>query len=443
MTIQQAAIEQFRQTPGRLRERAPAVRGTDTERVERAKAVFRRRIDAGMAIDMECCIHCGMCAEACHFYESTGDSKYAPIHKLAPLRRFYHRELSPIRWLYLLFTRDISIGELEQWQELVYDSCTECGRCDMICPMGILISPMVGVMREALAAADLMPAELAGAGREQLDDGTVLGAGQVELDAALAKLRADGVEIPVDSDSAEVMVLTTALDLTVLPSALTAMAKIMNALGANWTLRRSGYEASAFEYISGDEGAQRDATRRIVEEAKACGAKTLIVPECGHAYPALRWKAAERLGEPLPFEVMAISEFIGRELAAGHLKLAKAQNGGSVTYHDPCKIGRLGGVFDEPRQALDALGLELREMESHGPTQYCCGGGAGVMLIERAAPLRQRAFEIKMRQVDDTGAAAVVTSCESCRMNFAIGAANANWQTPVKSLMELVAENLA
>jgi Fe-S oxidoreductase len=100
-------------------------------------------------------------------------------------------------------------------------------------------------------------------------------------------------------------------------------------------------------------------------------------------------------------------------------------------------------VFDEPREALDAMGLELREMDSHGPTQYCCGGGAGVMLIERAAPLRQRAFEIKMRQVDDTGAAAVVTSCESCRMNFAVGGVNANWQMPVKSLVELVAENLA
>ena len=134
-------------------------------------------------------------------------------------------------------------------------------------------------------------------------------------------------------------------------------------------------------------------------------------------------------GQPLPFEVLAISEFIGREVGAGRLRLKKSGNGSSVTYHDPCKIGRLGGVFDEPRAALEAMGIELKEMESHGRTQYCCGGGAGVMLIERAAPLRKRAFDIKMRQVDNTGADAVVTSCESCRMNFAIGAQNANWQT--------------
>jgi Fe-S oxidoreductase len=64
------------------------------------------------------------------------------------------------------------------------------------------------------------------------------------------------------------------------------------------------------------------------------------------------------------------------------------------------------------------------------------------MLIEGAAMLRQRAFEIKMRQVDDTGADAVVTTCDSCRTTFITGAQNANWQTSVESLVELVAENL-
>ena len=92
---------------------------------------------------------------------------------------------------------------------------------------------------------------------------------------------------------------------------------------------------------------------------------------------------------------------------------------------------------------LEALGVDLVEMESHGATNFCCGGGGGVMLIERAAPLRQRAFEIKMRQVDDTGAGSVVTTCDSCRTNFIRGAQNANWTTNVESLVELVAENLA
>lgn len=442
MSTHQATVSKFQEIVAGLAGRARAPEGSEEERVERAKNVFRKRLDAGMAMNLECCLRCGMCAEACHFYESTQDPQYTPVHKVAPLRRFYMREFGALRWVNRIFVRDTSLKELENWQKLVFDSCTECGRCDMICPMGIQLSPMIGVMREGLTEAGLMPAELAGAAAEQVESGEVLGADAATLDAVVEQLRGQGVQIPVDQDQADAMVLTTALELKLWPDALAALAKVMNASGASWTLRRTAFDASGFEYFSGNDKARRAATKRIIDEATACGAKTLIVPECGHAYKALRWTAANDYGQALPFEVLAISEFIGREVGAGRLKLNKSSNGTSVTYHDPCKIGRLGGVFDEPRTALEAMGVELKEMESHGKTQYCCGGGAGVMLIERAAPLRKRAFDIKMRQVEETGADAVVTSCESCRMNFSIGAENANWDKQVKSLVEMVAQNL-
>ena len=443
MTTAETSVARFRELTSGLAGRAPAATGSDDERLQRAKQVFDKRLNAGMAMNLETCLHCGMCAEACHFYETTQDPKYAPVHKVAPLRRYYQRELGPLRWLHKLVTRDVSLKELDEWQELVFDGCTECGRCDLICPMGIELTPMIGVMREALTEAGLMPAELAGASAEQVQDRRVLGAGRTELDAVVQSLRSQGIDVPVDRDNADVMLLTTALELKLWPEVLGAMARVLNACDANWTIRSAAFEASGFEYFSGNERARKAGTQQILAEATLCGAKTLIVPECGHAYPALRWKAADDRGEPLPLEVLAISEFIGREIGAGRLQLKPAGNGGRMTYHDPCKLGRLGGVFDEPRTALSAMGIEVQEMESHGVTQYCCGGGAGVMLIDRAASLRKRAFEIKMRQVDDTGADAVVTSCESCRMNFAVGAVGANWQTPVKSLVEMVAENLA
>jgi Fe-S oxidoreductase len=313
----------------------------------------------------------------------------------------------------------------------------------MICPMGIQISPMVGLMRNGLAAAELVPAELAAATREQDEKGTVYGSGMTELMAAAENLREQGLEVPIDKDTADVMLLTTALDINVYTHSLAGIVKVMNRLGVDWTLRSRAFDATNFGMLSGDRQAENAATQRIIDEAISCGAKTLIIPECGHAYPELRWQAANIYGRPLPFEVLAISEFLGRELEAGRLRLKSASNGQRVTYHDPCKMGRWGGVLDEPRALLEALGVDLAEMASHGATNYCCGGGGGVMLIERAAPLRQRAFEIKMRQVDDTGADSVVTTCDSCRTNFITGAQNANWKTNVESLVELVADNLA
>jgi Fe-S oxidoreductase len=443
MSVDKAVFQQFRTSIERLGETAAPNEVPREQWVERAKDVFIDKLDARMAMDLECCIHCGMCAEACHFYEATENPKYTPIHKLDLLRRVYRRELSPMRWLYRPFTREIEADELEDYQELVFDACTECGRCDMMCPMGIQLSSMVHVTRQGLASAGLAPAELRAIEQEQSSSGTVFGTGPEQLMAVVEEIRALGIDVPVDKEKTTVMLLSTAPEVLLFKDALAATARILNKLGLDWTLRSGGFEAANFGKLAGHEVAQRLATKSIVDQALACGATTVIVPECGHAYPALRFDGANELGMELPFAVMAISEFIGHELDAGRLQLTNGASGQKVTYHDPCKIGRHGGVYEQPRNALTAMGAELIETDSNRRENYCCGGGAGGFLINRAAPLRQKAFEIKQRQFDDTGADAVVTACASCRLNFMAGAENAGWSTPVQSLVEMVAGNLA
>ncbi len=436
-------IQRLRDT---LRNRGAEVKAPElpaAERIARVKETFRRRLDADMAIYLETCLHCGMCAEVCHFYESTGEGKYTPIYKVDPLRRFYRREIAPMGWLRRLVLRDITAEDLDEWQKLVYDSCTQCGRCDMICPMGIHISPMIGVMREAIAEAGMQPAENKALAKEMLEKGTAMGIGPDDYRRIAAELKAEGIEVPLDKPKAAVVMLMSAMDAVLFRSAIAATAKIMNRLGLDWTIRTSAGDAAVFDWTSGDERAKAAVIRKIVQETVAAGARTLIVPECGHGYAAMRWNAANIMGTALPFEVLAISEFVGREVQEGRLKVKALPAGKSVTYHDPCKVGRWSGVFDEPRNALKAIGVELREMESHAKTNYCCGGGAGLVLNGRATQLRQGAFRIKMREVDATGAGSVVTACGHCRMTFLAGAQDTNWQKPIESLVELVAANLA
>jgi Fe-S oxidoreductase len=429
-----------------LRNRGATVETTElpaAERIERVKETFRRRLDANMATYLETCLHCGMCAEVCHFYEATGEGKYTPIYKVEPLRRFYRRGVAPMGTLRKLIMRDITAADLDEWQKLVYDSCTQCGRCDMICPMGIQISPMIGVMREAIAEAGMQPAENKALAREVLERGTIMGIGPEDYRRIAGELRAEGFDVPLDKPKAQVVVLMSAMDAVLFRSAIVATARIMNRLGLDWTIRTNAGDAAVFDWTSGDERAKAAVIRKIVAETVAAGAKTLIVPECGHGYAAMRWNAANVMGTELPFEVLAISEFVGREIQEGRLKVKALPAGKSVTYHDPCKVGRWSGVFDEPRNALKAIGVEVREMESHAKTNYCCGGGAGLVLNERATQLRQGAFRIKMREADATGAGSVVTACGHCRMTFVAGAQDANWQKPIESLVELVAANLA
>ncbi len=409
MSINMEAFQQFGAEIQRLGQKASPVEMPDERRLARAKHSMLRELDASMAMDLESCIHCGMCAEACHFYLGTQDPKYTPIHKLDLLKRVYRRELSPLRWLHRWVSKDITVREIKAWEELVYDSCTLCGRCSIMCPMGIHIADMVGVMRHALAEAGFLPAELAVMAREQKDQGTLFGVGPAQLKAKIEEFRAKGLEVSLDKEQADVLVLSSVLDIMLTDKALEATVKIMNHLGVSWTIRTDGYECANFGMLAGDEVAQLAASRPIIDAAIACGAKKVIVAECGHSYPALRWEAANLVGKPLPFEVLAISEFLGQELKAGRLRLKKAE-ARRVTFHDPCKNGRVGGVFEEPRAVLEALGMDLREQESHGRTNMCCGGGAGVFVIGRAAPLRHKVFELKKGQIDDTGAESLVVT---------------------------------
>ena len=111
-----------------------------------------------------------------------------------------------------LFMRDINIDDLQEFQELVYDSCTECGRCSMVCPMGINIARGVNVMREALSEADLAPLELMAVAQEQAGRGTVFGVGPTELAGILETLRGQGISIPLDKPQADVLLVTTVID---------------------------------------------------------------------------------------------------------------------------------------------------------------------------------------------------------------------------------------
>lgn len=414
----------------------------DEERVSRAKEIFRDKIQAEQAGDLEACVHCGLCAEACHFQVMTGNPKYTPAKKFELIRRFYRREVGPFKWLYKLVTKDITAQDLENWQELVYDSCTTCGRCSMICPMGINIAELVTITRAGLAHAGLVPADLRAVQQEQDAYGTVFGAGPDQLRQAIEKFAKNGIDIPLDKDRADYLVITSVVDILLFNDQLIGTAKIFNKLGLNWTVRSCGFEGANFGMLAGVGSTEEKAAMKIIDEAIAIGAKAIIVPECGHAYPELRWKSANYLGKPLPFDVYAISEFLGLQLRQGNLKL-KQNHDLNITYHDPCKVGRSSGVIDEPREVFKALGAKFTETPSHGKMNWCCGGGAGVFVINSAAPLRKAAFGKKIEEVDKTGADTVVMACGSCRLNFLKGAEDANWDKEIASMVAMVSENMA
>ena len=88
---------------------------------------------------LEACTRCGMCAEACHFYQGTGNPEYAPVWKIELLRRAYEQRFTLVgkAKLALGIEKAISDADLEHWSEIVYYACTLCNKCSMVCPASI------------------------------------------------------------------------------------------------------------------------------------------------------------------------------------------------------------------------------------------------------------------------------------------------------------------
>jgi len=127
--------------------------------LDKGVRVLKEVIDAPIASYFSSCVHCGLCAEACLFYTETGDPKYTPIHKLEPMRRLYEQEYTLIGRLkkVLGLSKPVTDAELGEWQELVYNSCTLCGRCSLVCPVGNDIVYMVRKFREGMAVSGHPP----------------------------------------------------------------------------------------------------------------------------------------------------------------------------------------------------------------------------------------------------------------------------------------------
>lgn len=407
---------------------------------------FREVLDTPVASFFSSCVHCGLCAEACLFYTETNDPRYTPIHKLEPLRRLWEREFTLTGRLAALvgLAPPLDDGVLEAWSPLAYDGCTLCGRCSLACPLGLDVSGMIRRMREGMAVSGHAPDGLVEATRRTMTIGSPMGVTLATLKAQIAHQEKEGgLPIPLDQPGAEYLMLLSSQEIVSFPEILPAIARIFRRAHATWTLSSDAFEATNTGIQIGVSDIARQIVQRIVEAAVKLGVKTVISPECGHAYTALRFEGPNLTGRPHPFQVLHILEVLERFRREGRLPLKERdRDSRPLSYHDPCQIARKGGVVEEPRLLLRKIASEFREMEDHGRLNWCCGGGGGVSAIERAEPLRARVFQRKKRQLEALGVHTLVTACANCRMIIEEDLEKYDMEVEVVGLTELVADHL-
>ncbi|MBF0310387.1 MAG: (Fe-S)-binding protein [Magnetococcales bacterium] len=415
-------------------------------RLDMALNAFREVVDAPMAAFFSSCVRCGLCAEACLFHTETGDPRATPIYKLEPLRRFWEQECTLLGRLARMagLSKPVTLEELAQWGPLAYDQCTLCTRCSLACPAGLDIVGLVRRMREGLCLAGAAPESLVGATRRAVTLGSPMGVTLPTLEAQIrAQERECGLPVPLDRENVDYLVLLSSMEIVQFPEVIGALARIFHHAGVSWTLSREAFEATNSGIQVGSSDLAAEILLRIVAAAERLRVRTVISPECGHAFTALRWEGPNLIGRRYGFEVEHILEVLGRLQQEGRLRLkSRDRESRPLTYHDPCQIARRGGVLEEPRALLSAVCDDFREMADTREHNWCCGGGGGVSAIERAEPLRHRVFRKKLHQVEELGVHTLVTACANCRIILEEGLEAYQVQADVVGLTELVADHL-
>ncbi len=168
-----------------------------------------------------------------------------------------------------------------------------------------------------------------------------------------------------------------------------------------------------------------------------------IVATCSGCFRTIKLdypEFARSMGLDFNFEVLHISQLIDRLIREGKIKFRKKINL-TATYHDPCHLGRHVKIYDEPRNILKELGVELIEMEDTRGESLCCGAGGGVK--SQFKELAEKISEKRVRQALNTGADMLTSCCPFCKLNLKDGLKRIEGaEMEIKDVIELVNECL-
>jgi heterodisulfide reductase subunit D len=209
------------------------------------------------------------------------------------------------------------------------------------------------------------------------------------------------------------------------------MAEIMERGGVDFTILGGDEWCCGFPLIgAGMPEKIKTLMEHNLQKVKEVGAKKIVFtcPSCYHMWK--NFYEAE-------VELLCTSELLEQLLSEKRIPLKEIN--ATVTYHDPCDLGRNSGIFESPREVLKAIpGIRLIEMPNNRQMANCCGGGGNLEMVD--PDLSAKVAQMKIDEILETGADMVVTSCQQCVRTIATRARRQKINLVVKDLTDLVAE---
>lgn len=354
-------------------------------------------------LQIQACTNCQACAHACPVVTGSLDGKLSAVYRLATLGRILKQRTGI--WQKLGLIKTPTAEYLRAFGETVF-RCTLCGNCRQVCPVGIDLTPLWHSVRQDLVDSDAYPEKIDMIRDNLNETHNVFGEENDE--------RAEWVEdIPDAPDHGYIknradIVYFTGCVSSFFPLAQQipmALVKIFNRACIDFTLLGDDEWCCGFPQIgAGLHANLKNLIDHNIEAVHAKGADTIVF-SCPSCYQM--W----REHYPHDFKIYHATQYIDRLITTDQLPL-KAINM-TVTYHDPCDLGRGSCEYEAPRRLLRAIpDVKLVEMTHHRENCLCCGGGGNLEMID--SRLSGEIAREKINEALATGAQAVVTACQQC-----------------------------
>jgi Fe-S oxidoreductase len=362
-------------------------------------------------LDMASCTECGRCQSQCPAWHTD-------------------KPLSPK--LLIMALRDHALANIPKEGPIVGEtispdvlwSCTTCGACVNECPVDIEhIDHIVNMRRFQVLVESEFPTELGGTFRNLEKAGNPWGANRADRNAWITEC-----DFPVE-------VITGAL-----PDEVEYLFWVGCAGAYEERAKKTTKAVAELLYISGVKfavlGAREtctgDPARRAGNEflyqilsrenidtfnevyANYKGKKKVVVT-CPHCFTTI---GRDYKQQGFELEMLHHTQLLNTLVKTGRLKPV-TQSSGSLTYHDPCYLGRHNQIYEPPRELLESTGVEVIEMPRNQERSFCCGAGGGRMWMEEKLGTR-----INMNRVEEainTGAKEVAVACPFCRVMVSDG----------------------
>ena len=315
-------------------------------------------------------------------------------------------------------------------------SCTTCGACTRACPANIPIPELlVGLRRHLALEQGDFPEGLANTFENVSSVGNPWG-----LDPYDRLEWADGLDVPVAEPGEHYDILywvgcAASYDRRARKIAR-SMVKILRASGVKFAVMREERCHGEFARRSGEEYLYQTAAQENIENFRQYDFERILAA-CPHCFNTLKNEYPAFEGGT--FNVVSHSEWILEMMKAGKLKVKT--EGETLAYHDPCFLARLNGIVDAPREVLKTLGADVRSPEATGEKTFCCGAGGGQMWTDgekRESPVQV----IRLEELRKTGAKRIALACPHCLTMLETARAETKGDDVLVDIAEIVADRL-